>query len=311
VWTLTSASYGPSAITSVRLEVNGEPQQIPGSPNGIAARITYSTMVPVPSADAGLYFTASGKTMQSLPASGAAEPAAVPGQAGTGAVPMTAVAVSPVTSGTPALAGIAANGRDVEIGSLSKDARLDRWRPGGKVTSLSWDRAGDLWAATSKGVWLLRPGGKAPAAVDLPFDGKQQVTMLRVAPDGVRVAMLVRGPDGSHVMVGAIARSGSAASITSPVQVGAKVAQPAAVSWYDADNLAVLVGAGTAAAQIHKVPVNGGQPTELTAYANAISLAVGGGQIVVGTSSGRMAAFVVSTDSWRLLPPGQAPAYPG
>jgi hypothetical protein len=311
VWTLTSASYGPSAITSVRLEVNGEPQQIPGSPNGIAARITYSTMVPVPSADAGLYFTASGKTMQSLPASGAAEPAAVPGQAGTGAVPMTAVAVSPVTSGTPALAGIAANGRDVEIGSLSKDAGLDRWRPGGKVTSLSWDRAGDLWAATSKGVWLLRPGGKAPAAVDLPFDGKQQVTMLRVAPDGVRVAMLVRGPDGSHVMVGAIARSGSAASITSPVQVGAKVAQPAAVSWYDADNLAVLVGAGTAAAQIHKVPVNGGQPTELTAYANAISLAVGGGQIVVGTSSGRMAAFVVSTDSWRLLPPGQAPAYPG
>ena len=312
VWTLTSASYGPSAITSVRLEVNGEPQQIPGSPNGIATRSTYSpTIVPVPSADAGLYFVASDKTVQSLPASGAAEPVPVPGQAGTGAVPMTAIAVSPVTSGTPALAGIAANGRDVEIGALSKDARLDRWRPGGKVTSLSWDRTGDLWAATSKGVWLLRPGGKAPAAVDLPLDGKQQVTMLRVAPDGVRVAMIVRGPDGSHVMVGAIARSGSAASITSPVQVGAKVAQPAAVSWFDADNLAVLVGAGTAAAQIHKVPVNGGQPTELTAYANAISLAVGGGQIVVGTSSGRMATLVVSTDSWRLLPPGQAPAYPG
>ena len=53
------------------------------------------------------------KTVQSLPASGAAQPAPVPGQAGTGAVPMTAIAVSPVTSGTPALAGIAANGRDV------------------------------------------------------------------------------------------------------------------------------------------------------------------------------------------------------
>ena len=113
VWTLTSASYGPSAITSVRLEVNGEPQQIPGSPNGIAARSTYSHMVPVPSADAGLYFVAADKTVQSLPASGAAQPAPVPGQAGTGAVPMTAIAVSPVTSGTPALAGIAANGRDV------------------------------------------------------------------------------------------------------------------------------------------------------------------------------------------------------
>ena len=311
VWTLTSASYGPSAITSVRLEVNGEPQKIPGSPNGIAARSRYSGMVPVPSADAGLYFVASDGTVQSLPASGSAEPEPVPGQAGAGAVPMTAIAVSPVTSGTPALAGIAANGRDVEIGALSKDARLDRWRPGGKVTSLSWDRGGDLWAATAKGVWLLQPGGKAPTAVDLPFDGKQQVTMLRVAPDGVRVAMIVRGPDGSQVMVGAIAHSGSAASITSPVQVGAKVAQPAAVSWYDADNLAVLVQAGTAAAQIHKVPVNGGQPTELAPAANAISLTVGGGQIVVGNSKGGMATLVVSTDNWRPLPPGQDPAYPG
>jgi hypothetical protein len=269
-------------------------------------------MVPVPSADAGLYFVADDNTVQSLPASGAAEPAPVPGQAGTGAVPMTAIAVSPATSGTPSLAGIAANGRDVWIGALTKDARLDRWRPGGKVTSLSWDLAGDLWAATSKGVWLLQTGGKAPTAVDLPFDGKQQVTMLRVAPDGVRVAMIVRGPDGSHVMVGAITRSRSAASIGSPVQVGTKVAHPGGVSWYDADNLAVLVGAGTAAAQVHKVPVNGSQPTELAPDAHsAISLAVGGGQIVVGNSSGHMATFVVSTDSWRPLPPGQAPAYPG
>jgi hypothetical protein len=268
-------------------------------------------MVPVPSADAGLYFVAGDKTVQSLPASRAAQPGPVPGQAGTGAVPMTAIAVSPATSGTPALAGIAANGRDVWIGALTKDARLDRWRPGGKVTSLSWDRVGDLWAATSKGVWLLQTGGKTPTAVSLPFDGKQQVTMLRVAPDGVRVAMIVRGPHGSHVMVGAITRSGSAASIGSPVQVGSKVARPGGVSWYDADNLAVLVGAGTVAAQVHKVPVNGSQPTLIAPDANAISLTVGGGQIVVGNASGRMATFVVSADSWRPLPPGQAPAYPG
>jgi two-component system sensor histidine kinase MtrB len=216
-----------------------------------------------------------------------------------------------VTSGTPALAGIAANGRDVWIGALTKDARLDRWRPGGKVTSLSWDRVGDLWAATSKGVWLLQPGSRAATPIDVPLDGKQQVTTLRVAPDGVRVAMIVRGPHGSHVMVGAITRSGSAVSIGSPVQVGSKVAHPGGVSWYDADNLAVLVAAGTAAAQVHKVPVNGSQPTELAPDANAISLTVGGSQIVVGNSSGRMATYVVSTDNWRPLPDGQAPAYPG
>ena len=72
VWTLTSASYGPSAITSVRLEINGSQQQIPGSTGGIALRKNYAAMVPVPSGDAGLFFVASDETVQTLPASGSA-----------------------------------------------------------------------------------------------------------------------------------------------------------------------------------------------------------------------------------------------
>ncbi|HYV78843.1 MAG TPA: hypothetical protein VE979_12010, partial [Streptosporangiaceae bacterium] len=64
-------------------------------------------------------------------------------------------------------------------------------------------------------------------------------------------------------------------------------------------------------AQIHKVPVNGSKPTELASNEDATSLAVGGGQLVVASTKGRMATFVVSADSWRPLPPGQAPAYPG
>jgi Lipoprotein LpqB beta-propeller domain/Sporulation and spore germination len=312
VWTLTSASYGPSAITSVRLEINGTPQPIHGSAGKIAVRSNYSGMVPVPSADAGLYFVASDSTVQALPASGSAQPQAVHGQAGTGAVPMSAIAVSPPVPGvTLSLAGIASNGRAIEVGVLSRSAQLHHWRPGGTVTSLSWDRVGDLWAATTKGVWLLRPGGKAPIAVDLPFDGKHQVTMLRVAPDGVRAAMIIKGPDGPQVMVGAIAHSGDAASISTPVQVGAKVTDPAAVSWYDADNLAVLAAVGTSSAQIDEVPVNGGQPTEIVQASNAVSLSVGGGQIAVGMTNGQMATYAVSTDSWRPLPAGQAPAYPG
>ena len=149
-------------------------------------------------------------------------------------------------------------------------------------------------------MWLLRPG-KGPAAVDLPFGGSQRVTMLRVAPDGVRVAMIVDGPAAPQVMVGAIAHSGAAASISTPVQVGAKVAHPAAVSWYDADNLAVLA-VGTTAAQIDEVPVNGGPPTEIVGAENAISLSVGGGQIVVGLTSGQMETYAVSTGNWRPLP---------
>jgi Lipoprotein LpqB beta-propeller domain len=141
--------------------------------------------------------------------------------------------------------------------------------------------------------------------------------MLRVAPDGVRVAMIVhtlgapQTQDSWQVMVGAIAHSGAAASIGPPVQVGAQVASPAAVSWYDADNLAVLASVGTSAAQIDEVPVNGGPPTEIKSAPSAVSLSVGGGQIAVGLTEGKMATYAVSTDSWRPLPAGQAPAYPG
>jgi hypothetical protein len=320
VWTLTSASYGPSAITSVRLEINGGKQKIPGATGGIALRKNYGGMVPTPSSDAGLFFVARDGTVQTLPASGSASPQAVHGAAGDGSALMSAIAVTPARADAPDtpqwLAGISGHGRTIQVGELSRNSRLHAWQPGGRVTSLSWDRDSDLWAATSRGVWLLRPG-KPPIAVDLPFDGSQRVTMLRVAPDGVRVAMIVhtlgapQTQDSWQVMVGAIAHSGAAASIGTPVQVGAKVASPSALSWYDADNLAVLAGAGTGAAEIDEVPVNGGPPTEIVPEPKAVSLSVGGGQIVVGLTHGKMATYAVSTDSWRPLPDGQAPAYPG
>jgi len=317
VWTLTSPSYGPSAITSVRLEFNGEPQAIPGATGGIALRKNpaYARMAPVPSSDAGLFFVASDGTVQTLPASGSASPQAVHGAAGNGSVLMSAIAVAPARDDAPDtpqyLAGISGHGRVIQIGELSRNAQLRAWQPGGKVTSLSWDRDSNLWAATSKGVWLLRPGGRPPIAVDLPFDGSQRVAMLRVAPDGVRVAMVVTGQDHPQVMVGAIAHSGAAASIGTPVQVGAKVADPAAVSWYDADNLAVLASVGTSAARIDEVPVNGGRPTEIVPERRLVSLSVGGGQIAVGLAGGHMSTYAVSTDSWRALPDGQEPTYPG
>ena len=95
VWTLTSASYGPSAITSVRLEINGRKQQIPGSTGGIALRKNYAAMVPIPSGNPGLFFVASDGTVQTLPASGSASPQAVHGAAGDGSVLMSAIAVTP------------------------------------------------------------------------------------------------------------------------------------------------------------------------------------------------------------------------
>ena len=113
-------------------------------------------------------------------------------------------------------------------------------------------------------------------------------------------------------MVGAIARSGAAASIGSPVQVGAKVAHPGRGQLVRRRQPGRAGGVGTAAAQIDEVPVNGGPPTEICArrerdIADRRRRPDRGREL----TSGRMATYVVSTDSWRPLPAGQAPAYPG
>jgi hypothetical protein len=313
VWTLTSPSYGPSALTSIRFEVNGRPA-LSTAVGGVEVRSTYNGDVPATSSAAALYFVGQNGGVQKLPATGTAKPSAVPGEAGSGAVPMNPIAIAPPTSpGGPSryVAGISPSRRTVYIGALAKDAALRSWRPQGRATSLSWDPEGELWVANSKGIWLIRPGSPIARAVDFPLAPGDRVTALRVAPDGVRLAMIVQSSTGPQVMVGAIARTGAMPSIGVPVAVGAGVADPTALSWYDADDLAVLSRAGSVGAEIKQVPVNGGLPATIGTEPRAISLATAGSQIVAGLPGGRLVTFTPSTDNWKLLPPGQNPVYPG
>ncbi|MEP7024492.1 MAG: LpqB family beta-propeller domain-containing protein [Actinomycetota bacterium] len=305
VWTLMPPR---SAITSIRFEVNGVP--VAGSLGGVELRKKFDGVPTIPS-NAPLYFVGKNGTVQRLPASGAAQPAAVPGPAGTGAFPMNTVSVTPDSAPQQAVAGISTNGRLVYYGPFTRGAKLRSWRPGGMATSLSWDRYGDLWVATSKGIWLLRPGRQVPIAVDDNLASNQRVTALRVAPDGVRLAMIVHDSKGSQVMIAAISYHLTSASMGPSVRIGASVVDPAALSWYDADDLAVLSQPGAVGAEIEQVPVNGGPVALIGAEPRAISLATAGPQIVAGLPGGRLVIFTASTASWRPLPPGQNPVYPG
>jgi hypothetical protein len=309
VWTLTSPSYGRSAIRSVRLEINGQDRPLPRSPGGTELLGTYQSMVPVPPARTGLYFIGSKGAVQVLSASQVtARPAAAHGQAGTGLVPMATIAVSPPDERF--IAGISPDGEVVHYGPLEGDATLGSWRPGGRSTSLSWDRNGDLWVATTKGVWLRPPGGK-PIAVDVRLRGGERITALRLAPDGIRVAMIVRSGRVSQVQIGAVARGSGTAAIGQLVPIGPGITNAAALSWYDPDNLIVLADPGTAGARLYRVPVNGGQPTLIAPEQRIVSFATAGTQIVAGLRSGRMVTFTGSPAGWGPLLPGRYPAYPG
>ena len=93
--------------------------------------------------------------------------------------------------------------------------------------------------------------------------------------------------------------------------IGAGIPDPAALSWYGADDLMVLARPGSAEAGLDLVPVNGGQPVPIGAEPHTISLTTAGSQIVAGLRGGQMVTLSGVTGSWGPLLHGYDPAYPG
>jgi hypothetical protein len=316
VWTLTS---GPTGIHSVELEINGRPQQIMGSQYQLQQ--TYHAWVPAQSAGSGLYFIGSNGAIQELSGagqSGSGQPGratAVPGPAGGASAPaLSSIAVS---SNGRWVAGISADGSTVYTVDLSRGGALRTWRsPSGSCTSVSWDAQGDLWIAAGGDLWMMQPGSGSADQIgmdDLP--DADNVTDFRVAPDGIRAAMIVSSPSGPQVQLAAITRGGLSAWIGQPVAVGAGITDPEALSWYGANNVIVLSG-GALGAQLNEVPLNGGQPTAIATAGDAVSmtatspgdtgssiaLGLSGGQIMVSSGLGAFQPTHVS---------GRDPVYPG
>jgi hypothetical protein len=312
VWTLAT---GPTPVQSVELELNNRPVSIMGTQYQLPQ--DYQGWVPSQQAGAALYFIGSNGTVQGLPDAGqpGASPAGHFSVAGAGGLPpLSSIAVSP--SGR-ALAGISAGGTSVYYTGRTRGPPAGKWSPtSGTCTSVSWDAAGDLWITCAGLVWMLAPGetGAAQATVDVPPGSG--VTDFQVAPDGVRVVMIVRGPSGStQVQLGAITHTGQAASVSQLVLLGAGLPDPGAVTWYGTDDVIVLAGT-PATAQLDEVPLNGGQPTVITtpgppASVTATSPESSAPVVAIGLPSGRL---LVSTDLGAFQPTrvtGQAPAYPG
>jgi hypothetical protein len=316
VWTLAT---GPTPIQSVELELNNRPVQISGFLYQLPQ--TYRGWVPQQAAGSTLYFIGSNGTVQAL--SGAGQPGAgqtgrvspVPGAAGAAGVPpLTSIAVSPDGR---SLAGITSGGGAVYVTGLSHGAPVRQWRPpSGSCTSLSWDAKGDLWIAADGIVWVLPPGAASATPVTVDVPAGSDVTDFRVAPDGVRVAMIVRGSSRSTVQIGAIVHSGeSTAVLEPPVTIGAGITRPDALSWYGSDDLVVLAGSppGT---QLDEVPLNGGQPTTIPTPGTPVSVTAASSEgsaadIAVGLPGGKI-MLSVNLGAFQLTRPvGQAAAYPG
>jgi hypothetical protein len=326
VWTLTSSSYGSASIQAVKLEVNGKVWTPPDASSAVMTPSTYPQPALVPPKPEELYFLGSNGAARMLGPQGGGS-RAVPGQAGTSQVSLTSIAVS---RDQRYLAGIGGNGTASTLytNSLSAAAKphassaaraLQIRMSGVSIASVSWDRDDNLWAAGSSGgkprVWVLGPAKGAPVSVSLP-SYIQSVTALRVAPDGVRVAMIasIRTPSGPEpeILLAAIVKTNDQVMLASGGQVGAELAQPRALSWYDADHL-LVVNQASYGPQLEEVPVDGDRSSYQGIEPEMTSIAAAGPRngLFVGLQTGHLARSVGLGELWSPFAEGHAATYPG
>jgi Lipoprotein LpqB beta-propeller domain/Sporulation and spore germination len=324
VWTLTSPGARSAAIQAVKLYVNGRPWTPPGAGSAVQDRGDYPQPALDPPAGQSLYFLTTGGAARVRQGPGGSA-VAVPGQAGSGRIALSSIAVSPDVRYLAAVSG-----SGVYTENLAAAARqhaspvagaLVPQLSGVNVTAMSWDNGDNLWIAGRLGdrnrIWTLSASGGPAVPVPLPA-GVTKVSALRVAPDGVRVAMIAATRSGSQVLLAAIVRTDSgdhgAAQVvlSTAIQVGADLPAPKALSWYDADHLLVVnsVGAGMA---VEEVPVDGDRSSYQGIEPAATSIAAAGprNDVYAGLETGYLARTVGLVELWSQIGAGRSPVFPG
>ncbi len=322
VWTLTSPAYSPALIQAVKLKINGR-LWAPHAGESVQSLAEYGRYIPRVSRPQNLYYVSASGAVRMFGQQ--AHSIAVPGQAGTGEVPLSKIAVS---ANGHYLAGIAgpATGPSTTVYTEDLAAAAKEHAParvgglhsrltGTRFSAPSWDSAGDLWVAGrvhgQPGVWVIpaASGGK-PVPVSLPV-GMGPVTGLRVAPDGVRIALIAGRGASAHMMVGGITRSGGAVFITQAAPLAPGLSGPTGLTWYDEDHLLAITQSANGT-RLWEVPVNGDLPIPESPQPGMASITAAGPQnSLYVVSGGRLESSVGLGEPWRDITAGSAATYPG
>jgi lipoprotein LpqB-like beta-propeller protein/sporulation and spore germination protein len=360
VWTLTGSPASPSPIQSVVLEIDGKqftpPSFCPGEPvqGFFQTQATYRCLNPYLSAPTSFYYVNQGQPWSRC---GSKSVADLQGSIGsvlpvvnrTGAfnTPQCATYVKEASAGPPPAQPLSL--RPVYMTAVSPDEKYLAVVPPGKdalyigrlsgaaasfpgtsrlngadITALSWDRDDNLWVVQGGSIFMLRTGGTSPEPVTLVGGG--YVSDLSVAPDGVRVALIMSGNGpGRQLEVAAISQSGPQAPgprgvpsvhpvISDGVPLGASLTDPVALTWYGADDLIAVNHAGGGNA-LWEVPVDGQQAQGPQATPpGTLSITADGtaNVLVAGLTGNQLAVSTGLEGPWQTLgEPGRDPAYPG
>ena len=310
LWTLAGSSSDEPTIQSVELEINGTPWNA-GQDSPVQQVSSYDSYVPSAPGHASFYYIDSHGAVRSLSGSAQAnapQGALVAGQAGSGDIPLTQVAVSPDGR---YVAGLGTGG-SLYTGTLTSKSTLTL-RVNSRFTSLSWDIHDDLWAVQDGQIWMIPGHGGSALQVTDMLPAGEKVTALKVAPDGVRFALLVSGPSGTQLLLAAIVGSGKQAHLGTAVPISADNLNLTSLAWYDSDHVLALQDSSSHPV-LDEVTINGGNITPYPATKGITSITADGSAnpLVAELSNGQLTTLATPGGLWSgVIGAGRSPAYPG
>ncbi|MEU4844429.1 LpqB family beta-propeller domain-containing protein [Streptomyces gilvosporeus] len=259
----------------------------------------------------------------------ATEPAPVRGPFGTGKTALRSVAVS---RDETTAAGVSSDGRLLYVAGLEDGVQRggplltsagSAKAPDEGLTAPSWDGLGDLWiadrSAHSSRLLRLREGKGAPEEVAVPGLGKRRIKAIRVAADGIRIAMLVEDNGRTTLQLGRVERGGSSAHPVLSVEelrpIAPQLEDVVAASWAGGSRLVVVGRESGGVQQMQFMETDG-------SASNAETLpGVNGVKAVAASEDETRPLIADATEGIVRLPPdanwktvakdGTAPVYPG
>ena len=184
----------------------------------------------------------------------ATEPTPVRGPFGTGKTPLRSVAISRAEN---TAAGVSSDGRSLYVAGMedgiARGGPLLTSNGSAKeadagLTAPSWDGLGDLWIADrdAHGSRLLRirEGKSDPERVAVPGLGGRRIKAIKVAADGIRIAVLVEDKGRTTLQLGRVERGGTAQHPELSVQelrpIAPQLEDVVAASWAGGSRLVVV-----------------------------------------------------------------------
>ena len=329
LWTLVGSGQAGSQVSSVQLNVNGKAFAPSGSSGNPVENQSQASYVPATGASA----TAAGQLVYYLDGAGDVYSNRV-GVAGVAGQQTLVTKIGPgytqiaVSQDGKYLAALRSNG-DLYIGPIHGPLKPQQ---GTGYTTLSWDPTDNLWSSTGANdqIFVFRAGAGLGSRQARPIEAAvtpsadipagAQFSALQVAPDGVRVAMVINSDELTFGAIvwgpGTGSGLGSVRIQLSFFNVSDLTSGFAGVTWYGADNVITLGGPPST---LTEYPVNGGTPTSQMLDQTVESITASPGQaLIAGVAKGEMIEASNLTGAWATIATsagtpvkGISPTYPG